>query len=146
MKRFRSENELLRFGSKIACELKAGDVVTLSGPLGTGKTTLARGILQGLGHAGEVPSPTFALVQPYDDLLPPVWHVDLYRLETPDEAASLDLEEIIENGSLLVEWPDKGGRHVPEPALAITLAGTGDAPRQLTAIVPPDWEARWANL
>ena len=58
-------------------------MITLSGPLGAGKTTLVRGLLAALGHEGEVPSPSFAIVQPYETLDPPVWHVDLYRIEDP---------------------------------------------------------------
>ncbi|MBA2635763.1 MAG: tRNA (adenosine(37)-N6)-threonylcarbamoyltransferase complex ATPase subunit type 1 TsaE, partial [Sphingomonas sp.] len=72
-------------GRAIAGRLRAGDVVALSGPLGVGKTSLARAILYGLGHRHEVPSPTFAIVQPYEEIEPPVWHVDLYRLEAAVE-------------------------------------------------------------
>ena len=68
-------------GAAIAGRLRPGDVITLSGPLGVGKTALARGLLAALGHAGEVPSPSFAIVQPYEEVEPPVWHVDLFRIE-----------------------------------------------------------------
>ncbi|MEO0500157.1 MAG: tRNA (adenosine(37)-N6)-threonylcarbamoyltransferase complex ATPase subunit type 1 TsaE [Pseudomonadota bacterium] len=136
------------FGRKIGARLGPGDVVTLSGPLGAGKTVLARGMLAAAGHAGEVPSPTFSLVQPYEGaaMRVPVWHADLYRLDDPTETAALALTEILDDGALIVEWPDRGGAYVPGPALALTLAGTGDAPRRLTAEVPPGWEARWASL
>jgi tRNA threonylcarbamoyladenosine biosynthesis protein TsaE len=68
-------------GRLLARAARAGDVITMSGPLGVGKTALARGFLGALGHEGEVPSPSFAIVQPYEDLDPPVWHVDLFRID-----------------------------------------------------------------
>jgi len=82
---FRDEAATVAFGAALGRSARAGDVITLSGPLGVGKTALARGFIAALGHAGEVPSPSFALVQPYDDLDPPVWHVDLYRINDPAE-------------------------------------------------------------
>lgn len=146
--RFPDEAAQREFGRKLGSELAAGDVVTLSGPLGAGKTVLARGILKGAGHRGEVPSPTFTLVQPYDDegMRLPVWHSDLYRLDDPSEVEALALDEILSDGALIVEWPEKGAGFVPGPALELTLSGTGDAVRQLTVDVPPSWEARWARL
>ena len=72
-------------GAALAAMLRAGDVVLLDGPLGAGKTTLVRGLLAALGHDGEVPSPSFAIVQPYERLDLPLWHVDLYRIEHPSE-------------------------------------------------------------
>ncbi|MGB3721316.1 MAG: tRNA (adenosine(37)-N6)-threonylcarbamoyltransferase complex ATPase subunit type 1 TsaE [Pacificimonas sp.] len=148
MKTLESEAAQLVFGADLGAILMPGDVVTLSGPLGTGKTVLARGILGAVGHVGEVPSPTYTLVQPYDDaaMRLPVWHADLYRLEKPEDAAALALDEVLEEGALIVEWPDRGGEYVPSPALALSLSGTGDQTRRLTADVPPGWEARWASL
>jgi len=132
------------FGRRLAARLAPGDVVLLSGDLGAGKTALARGVLAGLGHGGEVPSPTFTLVQSYD--LPgvrlPVWHVDLYRLEDPDEVEELGLDEILADGVLLIEWPERAGERWPE-ALHLTLTETDEGSRRLTARVPPAWEARW---
>ena len=72
--------------------LRPGDVILLDGPLGAGKTTFVRGLLEALGHVGEVPSPSFAIVQPYDDLALPLWHVDLYRIAHPSELAELGLD------------------------------------------------------
>ncbi len=137
------EAGLGRVGAALAGLLRPGDVVALSGELGAGKTTLARAILRALGHAGEVPSPTFALVQPYPDLSPPVWHVDLYRLRTPEEADALGLEEALAAGALLIEWPERlGGRLWPE-ALRLVLAGAGGPVRSLTWEVPAAWIGRW---
>ncbi|MBZ6379468.1 tRNA (adenosine(37)-N6)-threonylcarbamoyltransferase complex ATPase subunit type 1 TsaE [Pacificimonas flava] len=139
---------MLRFGQRLGERLAPGDIVTLSGDLGAGKTTLARGILRGAGHAGEVPSPTFTLVQAYEgaELRLPVWHADLYRLETPREAEALALDEILYDGALLVEWPDRGGAWVPGPALGLRIDGNGEGPRTLTADVPPPWKTRWQEI
>ncbi|MFD0849467.1 tRNA (adenosine(37)-N6)-threonylcarbamoyltransferase complex ATPase subunit type 1 TsaE [Sphingosinicella xenopeptidilytica] len=132
------------FGRRLAARLAPGDVVLLSGDLGAGKTALTRGILAGLGHVGEVPSPTFTLVQSYDvpGVRLPVWHVDLYRLEDPDEVEELGLDEILADGALIIEWPERAGGRWPE-ALHLTLTDSGEGSRRLTARVPPAWEARW---
>ena len=103
------EVETESFGRALAAVLRQGDVVTLSGPLGVGKTALARGVLHGAGHDGEVPSPTFAIVQPYDELQPPIWHCDLYRLEDPSELDELGLDSALEEAALLIEWPERAG-------------------------------------
>lgn len=133
------------FGKRLGKILEPGDVIALAGPLGAGKTTLARGILAGAGYAGEVPSPTFAIVQPYEPpaLSLPVWHVDLYRLEGPDEVRELGLWEIADEGALLIEWPDRMGGSLPPGSLHLLLAGAGDAARILTWTAPPSWEKRW---
>lgn len=132
------------FGRRLAARLAPGDVVLLAGDLGAGKTALARGILAGLGHMGEVPSPTFTLVQSYEwpGVRLPVWHVDLYRLEDPDEVEELGLDEILADGALVIEWPERAGGRWPE-ALHLTLTDSGEGSRRLTARVPPAWEARW---
>lgn len=129
-------------GAALAAALRAGDAITLSGPLGAGKTTLARAILRALGEEGEVPSPSFALVQPYDALPLPVWHADLYRLEHPGELAELGLGEILGSGALIVEWPERAPGAWPE-ALALSLEPLEGGARRLTANVPPPWEGRW---
>jgi len=129
-------------GVALAAVLRAGDVIALSGPLGSGKTTLARALLKALGEEGEVPSPSFALVQPYDALSPPVWHADLYRIEDPSELGELGLDEILADGALIVEWPERAPGAWPE-ALALSLEPANGAARRLTATVPPPWEGRW---
>lgn len=130
------------FGQSLAHCLEAGDVVTLSGPLGVGKSALARAVIKALGHRGEVPSPSFALVQPYEHLQPSVWHVDLYRIEDPAELAELGLDSI-GCSALLVEWPERAGEHAWPDALRLTLESAQGTARRLTANVPPAWQGRW---
>ena len=130
------------FGAQLAGLARAGDVITLSGPLGVGKTALARGFIAALGHHGEVPSPSFALVQPYEDLDPRVWHVDLYRIEDPSELGELGLDSAAD-AVLLVEWPERAGAAAWANALGLSLDFGPDGDRILTARVPPSWEGRW---
>ena len=140
---FGNEAATLDFGHCLAGLLRPGDVITLSGPLSAGKTTLVRGLLASLGHAGEVPSPSFAIVQPYEGLKLPVWHVDLYRIESRDELAELGLDEIRSEGVLIVEWPEHAGPGMWPEALALSLNVLEDGARALTAQVPAAWESRW---
>lgn len=134
------------FGARLAAVVRPGDVVTLSGPLGAGKTSIARGLLAALGLEGEAPSPSFAIVQPYDppEVRLPVLHVDLYRLDDPAEIAELGLDEARRDSVLLIEWPERGGDWAD--ALALTLAIEPDGARRLTARVPTAWEARWRSI
>lgn len=132
----------MRLGAALAAVARAGDRITLSGPLGVGKTALARGFLAALGHAGEVPSPSFSIVQPYDDVEPPVWHVDLYRIEHPSELEELGLGSAAD-AVLLVEWPERAGEGAWPEALALSLDFGPKGYRILTAEVPPSWEGRW---
>lgn len=109
-------------GQRIAARLRPGDVVALSGGLGTGKTTLSRAILAALGHQGDVPSPTFTIIETYDHLMPPVVHADFYRLEDPSEVEQLGLDDYREGAVLLAEWPDHAGGFAHEPqCLSIAL-------------------------
>lgn len=136
------EEATLRAGAVLAAAVKSGDVITLSGPLGAGKTTLARGFLAALGHEGEVPSPSFSIIQPYEDLDPPVWHVDLYRLEDPRELEEIGLDSATD-AVLLVEWPERAGDGAWADALQLTLDVIDPTNRSLTAKVPAAWESRW---
>lgn len=129
-------------GAALAKLARPGDVITLSGPLGVGKTALARALLKALGHKGEVPSPTFAIVQPYEELTLPVWHSDLYRIERPGEIEEIGLD-CAEEGLLLVEWPERAGPGAWPHALRLTLDFADDGARRLTAEAPPAWEGRW---
>lgn len=130
-------------GVEIAPLLRRHDVIALHGDLGAGKTTLVRGIMRGLGFEGEVASPTFPIVQPYEELVVPVWHVDLYRIEDPAELEELALDEAREDAALLIEWPERLGRALWPDALRLTLSRTTDGARALTAEVPAAWGSRW---
>ena len=131
------------FGHRLAAALRPGDVLALFGDLGAGKTTLARGVLRGLGFEGDVASPTFPIVQPYEELALPVWHVDLYRIEAADELEELALDEALDGGALIVEWPERMGARLWPHALRLGLQRQGEGARALTAQVPPAWEGRW---
>jgi len=139
-----SLDEAERIGAAIGAALMAGDVVALSGDLGAGKTTLARAMLKARGLAGEAPSPTFAIVQPYapPEVDLPIAHVDLYRIEDADELIELGLDDYLYDGALLIEWPERLGSEGWPDMLLLTISGEGDA-RVLTASVPPAWGARW---
>lgn len=121
---------MAHYGAAIAARLRAGDVVALTGGLGAGKTTLARAILAALGHAGEVPSPTFTIIESYDapPLRLPVVHADFYRLEHPGEIDEIGLDDYREGAALLAEWPDHAGGFDREAGcLSITLELVGES-------------------
>jgi len=132
-------------GAKLAAVARPGDMIALSGPLGAGKTSIARGLLAALGLPGEAPSPSFAIVQPYDppEVRFPVLHVDLYRIEHPDEAEELGLEAARADSLLIVEWPERLGDEQWADALWLTLDVAADGTRSLTPQVPEAWRARW---
>ena len=137
-----SEAETVALGRRLAGCVRPGEVIGLSGPLGVGKTTLVRGFLARLGHDDEVPSPSFAIVQPYEALDPPAWHVDLYRLEDRSELEELGLDSA-GDAVLLVEWPERAGEGAWPHALRLSLEFAEAGARRLTAQVPPAWERRW---
>lgn len=113
-------------GARLAPLLRAGDVVTLTGPLGAGKTTLARGLVAALlGPDAETPSPTYTLVQTYDAGAFELWHFDLYRLESAQDVYELGFEDALADGVSLVEWPDRLGPLAPADRLDIVLAPNG---------------------
>jgi tRNA threonylcarbamoyladenosine biosynthesis protein TsaE len=124
-------------GARIAAVLQAGDLVALGGDLGAGKTTLARAILTALGVAENVPSPTFTLVQSYDTPRLRVSHYDLYRLKSEAEMQELGLDEALEDGAALVEWPERA--NLPE-GLRVQLSADG-ADRRAILEGAPRWRA-----
>ena len=138
-----------RLGAAVAPLLAAGETVLLYGPLGMGKSTLARGLIRALTRPDEdVPSPTFTLVQFYESE-PPVAHFDLYRLTRAEEAAEIGLDEALDEGCAVIEWPERLGE---DPALwlgpdrlTITLSEDGAA-RRATVSGAGAWERKLKDL
>lgn len=132
------------FGRRIAAALRAGDVVALSGGLGAGKTTLARAIIAALGHDGEVPSPSFAIIETYDPptVRLPLVHADFYRLERPEEAEELGLDDYRHGAALLAEWPEHAGGFEHEPGCLSLRFETAETGRIAIAAAGPDWLGR----
>lgn len=132
------------FGTRIAGALRPGDAVALTGELGSGKTTLARAIIRALGHVGEVPSPSFTIVETYDPpaLSLPLVHADFYRLGRPEEAEELGLDDYREGAALIAEWPENAGGFTHEPGcLSITLE-FADEGRRAIVQAGADWLGR----
>ena len=119
-------NDTAQLGARLADALKPGDVVCLSGELGAGKTTLARGLIQSRLGEVEVPSPTYTLVQTYDWGEAELWHCDLYRLDQPDDAYELGLVEAMDEEIVLLEWADRLGALLPDTAKHVAIAFDGD--------------------
>ncbi|MSO98396.1 MAG: tRNA (adenosine(37)-N6)-threonylcarbamoyltransferase complex ATPase subunit type 1 TsaE [Rhodospirillaceae bacterium] len=138
-------NATERLAAQIAELALPGDVLTLSGGLGAGKTTFARGFIQALMKAPvEVPSPTFTLVQTYDTTKGPVWHCDLYRLNKPQDSLELGLEEAFGNAICLIEWPERLDGLLPASRLAMSIALDGTA-RRISMDGNGQWRERLNN-
>ena len=132
------------FGARIAARLQPGDVVALSGGLGAGKTTLARAIITALGYDGEVPSPTFTIIETYHppDVRLAVVHADFYRLNDPVEAAELGLDDYRSEAALLAEWPDHAGGFAHEAGCLSILLEVADEGRTAIVELGADWLGR----
>ena len=149
-----------RFGGLLAAQLKAGDVIALSGALGAGKSSLARAIIQAINPTeDDVPSPTFTLVQHYalaDGT--PLWHLDLYRIDDAQDAMALGLDDAFVDGVCLIEWPDRLKKFLPKTNLSIHLyadettdesdddTGLGSSVRFADVTAPPYWADRITGL
>jgi tRNA threonylcarbamoyladenosine biosynthesis protein TsaE len=124
------EESARRFGAALGHALRPGMTLLLEGPLGAGKSHIARAAIRALaGEETEVPSPTFTLVQTYDSPAGEIWHADLYRLGGPDEVEELGLVEAMATAIVLVEWPDRLGRRRPGEAAVLRLSHEGDGRR-----------------
>ncbi len=118
----KNETETTEIGSKLASYLKGGEVIYLKGELGTGKTTLVRGVLNRLGHTGNVKSPTYTIVEPYLIDSHVIYHFDLYRLDDPEELESLGIRDYCDGQSIcFFEWPEKGGNLLPNADINLEL-------------------------
>ncbi len=122
-----TEADTAALGARLALAARAGDCILLEGPIGAGKSCLARAFIRALcGAEEEVPSPTFTLVQVYETHGVEIWHADLYRLTHPDEVWELGLDDAFHKAICLVEWPDRLGRHQPHGALRLRLESLGE--------------------
>jgi tRNA threonylcarbamoyladenosine biosynthesis protein TsaE len=114
-----------RLGERIGRRLRPGDVVLLSGELGAGKTVLAQGIGRGLGVRDPIKSSSFVIMNEYDGAATRMYHADLYRLEAPEQVAELALDELARDGVLVVEWPERAIREMPDEYLLVAIAYDG---------------------
>jgi tRNA threonylcarbamoyladenosine biosynthesis protein TsaE len=122
MSRFLTQAELEAEGEALGRRLDPGELITLEGDLGTGKTTFIKAVTRGLGVTGPTTSPTYALVHRYQGTRGPVFHLDCFRLRSPDEAADLDWEGLVAEGdAILVEWPERAGGWIPAPTRRFRL-------------------------
>ena len=129
--------ELRDWGESFGQSLRPGDIVTLEGELGAGKTTLAQAICRGAGVTEEVTSPTFALVNQHEGERGSVYHLDLYRLNGPDDLTNLGWDDIVNSdGIVLIEWPDRAGPRMPNDVIRVRLEyiENDDTRRRLTLI------------
>jgi tRNA threonylcarbamoyladenosine biosynthesis protein TsaE len=133
--------------ARLAAVVREGDVIALKGELGAGKTTFARAFIRAMGGIGEVPSPTFTLVQVYELPAATVWHFDGYRLRDPEEAWELGIEDAFAEGVSLIEWPERFGALLPARRLEVALS-PGPTPFARRAVIdaPGEWTGRLARV
>jgi tRNA threonylcarbamoyladenosine biosynthesis protein TsaE len=144
----RSPEETVELGRRIAHLVRPGDIIALTGELGTGKTCLTQGIGRGLGVPAEqfVRSASFVIANRYDGVYP-IWHIDAYRLDNPADFVALGYEELIDSGSVaVIEWAEKAGELLPARAVRIALAHVAPTERQIQIdfrSIPADRKAEW---
>ncbi len=139
-------DDTARLGVWLAARIGPGDALMLDGPIGSGKTHLARALIRArLGRDEDVPSPTFTLVQTYAADDAEIWHADLYRLTHPAEVLELGLDDAFDHAICLVEWPDRLGKSAPESALYLQFSPDGEG-RRVDLTGGPRWADRLARL
>lgn len=121
-----TEADTAALGAALSAVLGPGDILRLEGPLGAGKTALARALIQAKCGPVEVPSPTYTLVETYEAADALIWHFDLYRIEKPEELRELGFEEAIEDGLCLIEWPERAGAAMPRGAIDLSISLVGE--------------------
>ena len=140
------ETDTAALAGRIAPVLRPGDVILLEGPIGAGKSAFCRALIRArLGRMEDVPSPTFTLVQTYEDEGGDIWHCDLYRLTHPEEVFELGLEEAFANAICLIEWPDRLGTDAPADALRMRFAAHEEG-HSVEIDAPAVWRARLGDL
>lgn len=133
-------------GARLAPVLRPGDILALWGDLGAGKSTLARGLIQAaMGEEIEVPSPTFTLVQIYDLPDCQLWHMDLYRLDDPEDVFELGVEDAFAEAACVIEWPDRMGAHLPLHRLDVRIDQDGTSRRATLSAPAGAWHGRLAD-
>ncbi len=140
----KDEEATTRLGAQLSVILAPGDAICLSGDLGAGKSTLARGMIKCVSSASEVPSPTFTFIETYETERFLLWHFDLYRLERPEDVWELGYEDALENGVMVIEWPERIGALAPLEALGIHLEVDGKA-RKAHITGAKNWRGRLLN-
>lgn len=148
------EVAMMALGARLFELAEPGDVITLRGDLGAGKSVLARGFVRAacvrddeVPESFDVPSPTFTLVQVYEGPEFPIWHFDLYRVEKTSEIWELGFEEALDGGVCLIEWPEHGASALPDERLDLVLSTReGSTVRDVTLTPGPTWEERLGNV
>jgi tRNA threonylcarbamoyladenosine biosynthesis protein TsaE len=146
--RSREAGDTRAIGAELATFLQRGDVIALTGELGAGKTTFTQGVGEGLGFGGAVVSPTFTLVREYRGGRLPLVHADVYRLDRVQDVLDLGLDELAEDGVLLVEWGDAVGGLLPPAHLIVELTVPGEGDERAVGIAGngDPWSLRWERL
>jgi tRNA threonylcarbamoyladenosine biosynthesis protein TsaE len=135
------ETSLRDVGARVAELLQMGDVIALHGDLGAGKTSFCRGLIGAYSGVEDVPSPTYTIVQMYENGPLPVWHFDLYRLKSPEEVLELGWDET-QDGIALIEWPDRAGSYLPDWRLDVTIDFLGEGRRVTLVPRGEGWQTR----